>query len=111
MGRIYLVRLFLRSLGFLVLWIVILRLGMWIAMVVFHIIITVDIIRGIPWSIGGRFWIYSSKRVLERFAPVFRAAREITLVKDGVSSGEHCVGGAHKQEVALIARGNTNISH
>ena len=55
------IRLFLRSLWFLALWIVILRLGMWIAMVVFHIIITVDIIRGIPWSIGGRFWIYPSK--------------------------------------------------
>jgi len=99
-------RLFLRSLWFLALWIVILRLGMWIAMVVFHIVITVDIIRGIPWLIGGRFWICSSKRILERFTPVFRAAREVTLVKDGVSSGKHCVGGAHKQEIALIARGN-----
>jgi len=84
---------------------------MWVAMVVFHIIITVHIIRGIPWSIGGRFWIYPSKGVLERFAPVFRAVREMTLVKDGVSSGEHCVGGAHKQEIAFIARGNTDISH
>ena len=105
------IRLFLRSLRFLALRIVILRLGMWVAMVVFHIVITVDIIRGIPWSIGGRFWIHPSKGVLERFAPVFRAAREVTLVKDGVGSGEHCIGGAHKQEVALIARGNTDISH
>ena len=64
-------RLFLRSLGFLTLWIVILRLGMWVAMVVFHIVITVDIIRGIPWLIGGRFWIYPSKGVLERFTLVF----------------------------------------
>jgi len=48
-------RLFLRSLRFLALGIIILHLGMWVAMVVFHIIITVDIIRGIPWSIGGRF--------------------------------------------------------
>jgi len=104
-------RLFLRSLRFLTLWIVILCLGMWVAMVVFHIIITVDIIRGIPWSIGGRFWIYPSKGVLEGFAPVFGAAREVMLVKDGVGSGEHCIGGAHKQEVALIARGNTDISH
>jgi len=104
-------RLFLRSLRVLALWIVILRLGMWVAMVMFHIVITVDIIRGIPWSIGGRFWIYPSKGVLERFAPVFGAAREVALVKNGVGSGEHCIGGAHKQEVALIARGNTNISH
>jgi len=106
-----LIRLFLRSLGFLALRIVILRLGMWIAMVMFHIVITVDIIRGIPWSIGGRFWIYPSKRVLKRFMPVFGAVREVMLVKDGMGSGEHCIGGAHKQEVALIARGNTNISH
>jgi len=106
-----LIRLFLRSLGFLTLWIIILHLGMWEAMVVFHIVITVNIIRGIPWSIGGRFWIYPSKGVLERFAPVFRAAREMMLVKDGVSSGEHYVGGAHKQEIVLIARGNTDISH
>ena len=105
------IRLFLRSLRFLTLWIVILRLGMWVAMVVFHIIITVNIIRGIPWLIGGRFWICPSKRVLKRFTPVFRAVREVTLVKDGVSSGEHCIGGAHEQEVALIARGNTNVSH
>ena len=104
-------RLFLRSLWFLALWIVILCLGMWVAMVVFHIIITVDIIRGIPWLIGGRFWIYPSKGVLERFTPVFGVAREMTLVKDGVSSSKHCVGGAHKQEILFIARGNTDISH
>jgi len=106
-----LIRLFLRSLRFLALWIVILCLGMWVAMVMFHIVITVDIFRGIPWSIGGRFWIFPSKRVLKRFAPVFGAAREMALVKDGVSSGEHCIGGAHKQEVALIAWGNTDIGH
>jgi len=106
-----LIRLFLRSVGFLALWIVILRLGMWIAMVVFHIIITVNIIRGIPWSISGWFWICPSERVLERFTPVFGAAREVMLIKDSVSSGEHCIGGAHKQEIVLIARGNTNVSH
>ena len=105
------IRLFLRSLRFLALWIVILCLGMWVAMVMFHIVITVDIFRGIPWSIGGRFWIFPSKRVLKRFAPVFGAAREMALVKDGVSSSEHCIGGAHKQEVALIAWGNTDIGH
>ena len=43
--------------------------------------------------------------------PVFGAAREVTLVKDGVGSSEHCIGGVHKQEIALIARGNTDISH
>ena len=76
-----------------------------------HIFITVDIFRGIPWSIGGRFWICPSKRVLKRFALVFGAAREVMLVKDGVGSSEHCIGGVHKQEVALIARGNTDIGH
>ena len=105
------IRLFLRSLWFLALWIIILRLGMWIAMVVFHIIITVDVVRGIPWSISGWFRICPSERVLERFAPVFGAVREMMLVKDSVGSGEHCVGGAHKQEVVLIAWGNTDISH
>ena len=103
-------RLFLMSLRFLALWIIILHLGMWVAMVMFHIVITVDIMRGIPWSIGGRFWIYPSKGVLERFTPVFGAVREMSLIKDGMSSGKHCIGGVHK-EVALIARGNTNISH
>jgi len=111
MGRIWFIRLFLRSLGFLALWIIILHLGMWVAMVVFHIFITVDIIRGIPWSISGRFCIYPSKGVLERFTPVLRAVREVTLVKDGVSSGKYCIGGAHEQEVVLIARGNTDIGH
>jgi len=80
-------------------------------MVVFHIIITVDVVRGIPWSISGWFRICPSERVLERFAPVFGAVREMMLVKDSVGSGEHCVGGAHKQEVVLIAWGNTDISH
>jgi len=104
-------RLFLRSLRFLTLWINILHLGMWIAMVMFHIVITVNIIRGIPWSISGRFWICPSKRVLKRFTPVFRAVREMTLIKDSMGSGERCIGGAHKQEVVLIARGNTDIGH
>ena len=111
MGRIWLIRLFLRSLRFLALQIVILHVGMWIAMVVFHIIITVDIVRGSTWSISGWFWICPSKRVLERFVPVFGAAREVMLIKDGMSSSKHCVGGAHKQEIVLIARGNTDISH
>ena len=43
--------------------------------------------------------------------PVFRAVREMSLVKDGMGSGEHCIGGVYKQEVVLIARGNTNVSH
>ena len=105
------IRLYLRSLRFLALWIIILHWGMWVAMVMFHIVITVDIIRGIPWLIGGRFWIYPSKGVLKRFTPVFGAVREVMLVKDGMSSSEHCIGGAHKQEIALIARGNTDIGH
>jgi len=65
-------------------------------MVMFHIIITVDIIREIPWSISGWFWICPSKRVLERFMLVFGAAREVMLVKNGMSSGKHGIGGAHK---------------
>ena len=73
-------RLFLRSLRVLALWIVILCLGVWIAMVMFHIVIIVDVIRGIPWLISGRLRIYPSKGVLKRFAPVFRAVREMTLV-------------------------------
>ena len=52
------IRLFLWSLGFLMLWIVILHSGMWVAMVVFHIIIAIDIIRDISWSIGQRFRDY-----------------------------------------------------
>ena len=56
--RIYLTRLFLWSLGFLTLQIVILCLGMWVAMVMFHIIIAVDIIRHISWSISQRFRDY-----------------------------------------------------
>ena len=43
--------------------------------------------------------------------PVFGAARKVTLIKDSMGSSEHCIGGAHKQEVALIARGNTDICH
>ena len=50
-------------------------------------------------------------RSLRSLRPVFGAVREMTLIKDGVGSGEHCVGGAHKQEVVLIARGNTDIGH
>ena len=33
------------------------------------------------------------------------------LIKDGMGSSKHCIGGVHKQEVVLIARGNTDISH
>ena len=45
-------RLILRGLWFLVLWIVILHWGMWVAMVMIHVIVAVDIIRGISWSIS-----------------------------------------------------------
>ena len=53
-------RLILRSLWFLTLWIIILCSGMWVAMVMFHIIIiiTINIVRGISWSIGQRFRDY-----------------------------------------------------
>ena len=51
-------RLILRSLWFLALWIVILCSGMWVAMVVFHIVIAVDVFRDISWLIGQRFRDY-----------------------------------------------------
>ena len=44
------IRLFLRSLWFLMLWIIILCLVMWVAMVMIHIVITIDVIRSISWS-------------------------------------------------------------
>ena len=80
-------------------------------MVVFHIVIAIDIIRNISWLTSRWFRDYPPQRVLKRFVPVFRAVREVTLIKDGVGSGEHCIGGAHKQKVALIASGNTDICH
>ena len=43
--------------------------------------------------------------------PIFRAVREMTLVKDSVCSCKQCVYGVHKQKVALIARGNSYICH
>ena len=33
------------------------------------------------------------------------------LVRDSMCSCKQCIGGAHKQKVALIARGNTYICH
>ena len=56
--RIWFSRLFLRSLWFLALWIVILHLVMWVAMVMIHIIVAVDIIRSISWSTGWWFRDY-----------------------------------------------------
>ena len=42
-------RLILRSLWFLTLWIIILHLGMWVAMVMIHIVVAINIIRSISW--------------------------------------------------------------
>ena len=48
---------------------------------------------------------------LERVAFILWAAGEIVLIEDRMCGSKDCIGGAHKQKVALIARGNTNVSH
>ena len=52
------IRLFLRSLRFLALWIIILHLGMWVAMVVIHVVVAIDFIRSISWSTSQWFRDY-----------------------------------------------------
>ena len=79
-------------------------------MVMIHGIV-VNVIGVISWSTGlFRRWDCTLWD-LERVAFILQAARKITLVEDRMCSSKDCVGGAHKQEVALIARGNTNVSH
>ena len=48
---------------------------------------------------------------LERVAFILRAVREIVLIEDRMCGSEDRIGGVHKQKVALIARGNTDVSH
>ena len=103
-------KLILRSFRCLLLWIIILSRAFGIAMVMIHAIV-VDVIGGVSRSTG-RF----SRRDralwdLERVAFILRAVREIALIEDRMCGSKNCVGGAHKQKVALIARGNTNVSH
>ena len=47
----------------------------------------------------------------ERVVFVLQAAREITLIEDRMYGSKNCIGGVHKQKVALIAWGNINVSH
>ena len=79
-------------------------------MVMIHAIV-VDVIGVISRSTGlFRRW----DRILwdlERVAFILWAAREIALVEDRMCGSKDCVGGAHKQEILLIARGNTDVSH
>ena len=56
--RIWFFRLILRSLWFLTLRIVILHLETWVAMVMIHVVIAIDIIRSISWLTGRRFRDY-----------------------------------------------------
>ena len=103
-------KLILRSFRCLLLCIVILSRAFGIAMVMIHAIV-VDVI-GVISRLTGRF----SRRDrtlwdLERVAFILRAAREITLIEDRMCGSKDCVGGAHKQKVALIARGYTDVSH
>ena len=103
-------KLILRSFRCLLLWIVILSRTFGIAMVMIHAIV-IDVIGVISRSTGlFRRW-YRTLWDLERVAFILRAAREIALVEDRMCGSKDCVGGAHKQKVALIARGNTDVSH
>ena len=102
-------KLILRSFRCLLLWIVILSRAFGIAMVMIHAIV-IDVIGGISRSTG-RFRRDRALWDLERVAFILRAAREIALVEDRMCGSKDRVGGAHKQKVSLIARGNTDVSH
>ena len=79
-------------------------------MVMIHVIV-VDVIGVISWSTG-RFCRWDRALWgLERVAFILRAAREIVLIEDRMCGSKDHVGGAHKQKIALIARGNTDVSH
>ena len=103
-------KLILRSFRCLLLWIVILSRAFGIAMVMIHAIV-VDVIGVISRSTGlFRRWdrtLWDLKRV----AFILRAVREIALIKDRMCGSKNHVGGAHKQNVVLISRGNTDVSH
>ena len=104
-------KLILRSFRCLLLWIIILcRVAFGISMVMIHGIM-VNAIRVISRSTGlfGRW--YCTLWDLERVAFILRAVREIMLIEDRMCGSKDHIGGAHKQKVALIARGNTNVSH
>ena len=104
-------KLILRSFRCLLLWIIILcRASFGISVVMIHGIV-VDVIRVISRSTGlFRRWDRTLWD-LERVAFILQAAREIALIEDRMCGSKDRVGGAHKQKVALIARGNTDVSH
>ena len=103
-------KLILRSLRCLLLWIVILSRAFGIAMVMIHAIV-VNVIRVISRSTGRFGRRDRALWDLERVVFILRAAREIALVEDRMCGSKDRVGGAHKQKIALIARGNTDVSH
>ena len=101
-------KLILRSFRCLLLWIVILSRAFRIAMVMIYVIV-VDVIGVISRSTGlFRRWDHTLWG-LERVAFILQAAREIALIEDHMCGSKDCVGGAYKQEISLIARGNTDI--
>ena len=104
-------KLILRSFGCLLLWIVILSRALFGISVVMIRGIVIDVI-GVISRLTGLFrrW-YHTLWDLERVAFILRAAREIALIEDRMCGSKDRVGGAHKQKVALIARGNTDVSH
>ena len=102
--------LILRSFRCLLLWIVILSRAFGIAMVMIHAIV-VDVIGVISWLTDlFRRW-YRTLWGLERVAFILRAAREVALIEDRMCGSKDRVGGVHEQKIALIARGNTDVSH
>ena len=104
-------KLILRSFGCLLLWIVILSRASFGISVVMIRGIVVDVIGVISRSTGlFRRWDHTLWD-LERVAFILRAAREIMLIKDCMCGSKDRIGGAHKQKVALIAKGNTDVSH
>ena len=96
-------KLILRSFRCLLLWIVILSRAFGIAMVMIHAIV-VDVIGVISRSTGLFRRQDRTLWDLERVAFILRAAREIALIEDCMCSSKDCIGGVHKQKVALIAR-------
>ena len=103
-------KLILRSFRCLLLWIIILSRAFGIAMVMIHAVV-VDIIGVISQSTGLFSRWDHTLWDLERVAFILWAVREIVLIEDRMCGSKDCVGGAHKQKVALIARGNTDVSH
>ena len=103
-------KLILRSFRCLLLWIVILSRAFGIAMVMIHAIV-IDVIGVISQSTGLFRRRDRALWGLERVAFILRAAREIALIEDRMCGSKDRIGAVHKQKIALIARGNTDVSH